>query len=89
MTKVEAGKFNPALAGMGYALNKMCHSLNSADNRATFLADEQGYCSRFGLANEETAAVLSRNKSRLFELGGNMYFLAKLDRAKKPEKAES
>lgn len=81
--KVEPGKFNLGAAMRGYALNKMCHTLNSAENRATFLADETGYCARYGLSDDEIAAVTARNKPRLFELGGNMYFLAKLDRVKK------
>ncbi|MCP3729866.1 hypothetical protein M9978_05420 [Sphingomonas sp. MG17] len=83
MSKVEAGKFNLGAALKGYELNKMCHTLNRAENRAAFAADEAGYCARFGLNAEETEAVVSRNKPMLFELGGNMYFLAKLDRVKK------
>ena len=79
----EAGKFDPAFAVRGYALNKMCHSLNAADARAAFSADEAGYCARFGLSDEERAAVIARDKPALFEAGGNMYFLAKLDRVKK------
>jgi protocatechuate 4,5-dioxygenase alpha subunit len=83
MDKVEAGKFNLGAALLGTALNRMCHTLNTADNRAAFLADEAGYCARFGLSDEEIAAVTARDKPRLFALGGNMYFLAKLDRVKK------
>ncbi len=83
MSKVEAGKFNLDAALKGTALNKMCHTLNSAENRAAFAADETGYCARYGLTAEEVEAVVARNKPRLFELGGNMYFLAKLDRVKK------
>lgn len=85
MTKVEPGKFNLDAALKGYELNKMCHSLNRAENRAAFAADESGYCARYGLNEEETAAVEARDKPRLFALGGNMYFLAKLDRVKKME----
>jgi len=83
MTKVEPGKFNLDAALKGYALNQMCHTLNRAENRAAFAADEGAYCARFGLSAEETEAVEARNKQRLFALGGNMYFLAKLDRVKK------
>ncbi|MDF7775311.1 hypothetical protein P1X14_08635 [Sphingomonas sp. AOB5] len=85
MVKVEPGKFNLDAALRGYALNKMCHTLNRADARAAFSADEAGYCARFGLTDEESAAVQARDKPRLFALGGNMYFLAKLDRVKKAE----
>jgi protocatechuate 4,5-dioxygenase alpha chain len=86
MAKVEAGKFNLDAALKGYVLNKMCHSLNSAEKRAAFSADERGYCMQFGLDEEDIKAVEARDKQRLFELGGNMYFLAKLDRVKKTEK---
>ena len=36
--------FDGEAAQKGYALNKMCFSFNSADNRARFLHDEQAYC---------------------------------------------
>lgn len=83
MANAQPGKFNLEIAKNGYALNKMCHSLNRAENRAAFAADEASYCDRFGLDPAEQAAVMARDKPRLFELGGNMYFLAKLDRVKK------
>jgi protocatechuate 4,5-dioxygenase alpha chain len=79
----QPGKFDPAFAAKGYALNKLCHSLNHAANRAEFSTDEARYCARFGLSEEERAAVLGRDKPRLYATGGNMYFLAKLDRVKK------
>ena len=41
--------FDGAEAQKGYALNKMCYSFNSAENRAAFLLDEEAYCNRFGL----------------------------------------
>jgi protocatechuate 4,5-dioxygenase alpha subunit len=85
MTKPQPGKFNLDAALGGYALNKMCHSLNRAENRVAFASDERGYGARYGLGDEEIAAVVARDKPRLFELGGNMYFLAKLDRVKKVE----
>lgn len=85
MSQPQPGKFDVAFATKGYALNKMCHSLNTADNRAAFLTDEAAYCARFGLNEEETEAVLSRSKPKLFAAGGNMYFVAKLDRTKRLE----
>jgi protocatechuate 4,5-dioxygenase alpha subunit len=81
---IEAGKFNIDVAQKGYALNRLCHSLNRAENRTAFTADEDSYCAQYGLSDEERAAVLSRNKQHLFTLGGNMYFLAKLDRVPRP-----
>lgn len=85
MKNVQAGKFDIDMAGQGYALNRMCHSLNQAGNRVAFAADEAGYCARFGLSVDECAAVIRRDKPALFALGGNMYFLAKLDRVPKRE----
>lgn len=79
----QAGKFDIEIAQRGYRLNKMCHTLNAADNRSAFLADEDGYIDRFDLSEEERDAVRRRDKPRLFALGGNMYFLAKLDRVPK------
>lgn len=34
--------FDGKMAMRGYALNKMCYSFNSADNREAFKADEEG-----------------------------------------------
>ncbi len=87
MSGVQAGKFNAAAAQKGYALNKLCYSLNTAENRDAFAADPSAYCDRFGLSDEEKAAVLSRHKPTLFALGGNMYFVAKLDRVGRPKEA--
>ncbi len=81
---VQPGKFHAEAAQKGYALNRMCHTLNRAENRAAFAADPDGYCARFGLNDEELAAVRARDKTKLFAAGGNMYFLAKLDRVPKP-----
>jgi protocatechuate 4,5-dioxygenase alpha subunit len=77
---IQPGKFHPEAAMKGFALNRMCHSLNRAANRALFAADPNGYCTLYNLNDEELEAVLLRDKPRLFAAGGNMYFLAKLDR---------
>jgi protocatechuate 4,5-dioxygenase, alpha chain len=65
-------------AQKGLALNRMCFSFNSAENRAAFLRDEDGYCSKYGLSDQQRAAVKSRNVLRMIEAGGNVYYLAKL-----------
>jgi len=70
--------FDGVQAQKGYALNRMCFSFNSAANRAAFLADEDGYCRKFGLSTEQCAAVKSRDVLRMIETGGNVYYLAKL-----------
>jgi protocatechuate 4,5-dioxygenase alpha chain len=70
--------FDGDQAQKGYALNRMCFSFNSAENRAAFLKDEDAYCDRYGLSAEQREAVRSRNVLALIEAGGNIYYLAKL-----------
>ncbi len=70
--------FDGAAAQKGYALNKMCFSFNSAEQRAEFLRDEDAYCRKFGLTPEQRKAVKDRNVLQMIEAGGNVYYLAKL-----------
>ncbi len=70
--------FDGDQAQKGFALNRMCFSFNSAENRAAFLKDEDAYCSKFRLTEEQREAVKSRNVLRMIEAGGNVYYLAKL-----------
>ena len=70
--------FDGRMARKGLALNKMCFSFNEARNREAFRADETAYCRRFGLDEEQTAAVKRRNVLDLIAAGGNVYYLAKL-----------
>ncbi len=69
--------FDGALAQKGYPLNAMCYSFNSADNRADFRRDEDAYCRRFGLSDEQRKAIAERNVLALIAAGGNIYYLAK------------
>jgi protocatechuate 4,5-dioxygenase alpha chain len=69
--------FDGRAARKGYALNKMCYSFNDAAARAEFLRDEIAYCHRFGLNEEQTAAIAARNVLQLIAAGGNAYYLAK------------
>jgi protocatechuate 4,5-dioxygenase, alpha chain len=70
--------FDGVQAQRGYALNKMCFSFNDAENRAAFLRDEDGYCTKFGLTPAQRAAVAHRNVLEMIDAGGNVYYLAKL-----------
>ncbi len=70
--------FDGDQAQKGLALNRMCFSFNSAENRAAFLKDEEGYCRKFGLTEEQRAAVKSRDVLGMIAVGGNVYYLAKL-----------
>ena len=69
--------FDGGQARKGYALNKMCFSFNSADNRNAFKADEEGYMLRYGLNQEQATAIRTRNVLGLIAAGGNVYYLAK------------
>jgi protocatechuate 4,5-dioxygenase alpha chain len=69
--------FDGVQARKGYALNKMCFSFNSAQNRAEFLRDEDAYCRKYGLNDAQRAAIRRRNVLELIEAGGNIYYLAK------------
>ena len=70
--------FDGDQAQKGYALNRMCFSFNSAENRAAFRDDEDAYCAKYALTGEQREAVRSRNMLRLIAAGGNVYYLAKL-----------
>jgi protocatechuate 4,5-dioxygenase, alpha chain len=69
--------FDGRQAMKGYALNRMCYSFNDADNRRAFLADEDGYCARYGLDPAQREAIQHRNVLELIAAGGNIYYLAK------------
>ena len=69
--------FDAAQARKGYALNKMCFSFNDKANREAFLADEDAYCARFGLNEQQREAIRARNVLQLIAAGGNAYYLAK------------
>jgi protocatechuate 4,5-dioxygenase alpha chain len=62
----------------GYAINMFCMSLMKDDNRRAFKANEAEYLKRFRLSPEQTEAILKRDYNRMLELGGNIYFTAKL-----------
>jgi protocatechuate 4,5-dioxygenase, alpha chain len=48
------------------------------ENRKAFKANEAEYLKRFKLTPEQTEAILKRDYNRMLELGGNIYFTAKL-----------
>ena len=70
--------FDGGQAQKGLALNRMCFSFNSAENRAAFLRDEDAYCKKYGLNVEQREAVRERNVLKMIAAGGNVYYLAKL-----------
>jgi protocatechuate 4,5-dioxygenase, alpha chain len=62
----------------GYPINAFCMSLLKDENRKAFRANEAKYLKQFHLTPEQTDAVLKRQWNRMLELGGNIYFTAKL-----------
>jgi len=69
--------FDGAVAMRGYALNKMCFSFNSRENRETFRADEEAYMRAYGLDGAQAEAIRTRDVLGLLAAGGNVYYLAK------------
>lgn len=69
--------FDGKEAMKGYALNKMCFSFNKAENREEFLKDEDAYCIKYNLNEQQREAIRNRNVLDLIEAGGNVYYLAK------------
>ncbi|HEX3463741.1 MAG TPA: protocatechuate 4,5-dioxygenase subunit alpha [Candidatus Elarobacter sp.] len=62
----------------GYHLNMFCMSLMKPENRDAFRADERAYLAKWAMTPEQTQAILDRNWNRMLELGGNIYYTAKL-----------
>ena len=62
----------------GYHLNQFCMSLMKAENRERFRADERAYLDEWPMTEAQKQAVLARDLNRCLELGGNIYFLAKV-----------
>lgn len=70
--------FTAARARQGFHLNQFAMSLMKADNRARFKTDEAAYLDEWPMTAAQKAAVRSRDYNRCIDLGGNVYFLAKL-----------
>jgi protocatechuate 4,5-dioxygenase, alpha chain len=62
----------------GYGINMFCMSLMKDENRKAFKANEAEYLRKFPLTTEQADAILKRDYNRMLELGGNIYFTAKL-----------
>jgi protocatechuate 4,5-dioxygenase alpha chain len=70
--------FDAERSRQGIGINMFCMSLMKDDNRKAFKANEAEYLKKFKLTPEQTEAVLKRDYNRMLELGGNIYFTAKL-----------
>ena len=65
-------------ARQGYHLNQFAMSLMKPENRERFKKDEKAYLEEWPLTDDQKEAVLARDYNRMLDLGGNIYFLAKL-----------
>jgi protocatechuate 4,5-dioxygenase alpha chain len=70
--------FDAERSRQGYGINMFCMSLMKEENRKAFKANEAEYLKKFPLTPEQATAILNREYNRLLELGGNIYFTAKL-----------
>ena len=70
--------FTAKRARQGYQLNQFAMSLMKPENRVRWKADERAYLEEWKLTNEQKQAVLDRDYNTLLDLGGNIYFLAKI-----------
>src|ERR1700744_2105096 len=62
----------------GFGINMFCMSLLKDENRKAFKANEPEYLKKFNLTPDQTESILKRDWNRMLELGGNIYFTAKL-----------
>ncbi|MEE8406238.1 MAG: protocatechuate 4,5-dioxygenase subunit alpha [Acidimicrobiia bacterium] len=70
--------FDAEQSRKGYWLNQFCMSLMSPENRDRFRSDERAYLNEWDMTEDQKQAVLDRDLNRMIELGGNIYFLAKI-----------
>jgi len=70
--------FTASRAKKGYALNQFCMSLMKEANRERFKANERAYLDETNMTEEQKQAVLDRDYNKMIDLGGQIYFLAKI-----------
>lgn len=70
--------FTAARARRGYWLNQFAMSLMTPENRERWKADERAYLEEWPMSDEQKEAILARDYNRCLDLGGNVYFMAKV-----------
>jgi protocatechuate 4,5-dioxygenase alpha chain len=70
--------FTTKRARQGYHLNQFCMTLMKPENRKKWLADEEAYLVDWKITEDQKEALLARDYNRLLDLGGNIYYLAKV-----------
>ena len=62
----------------GYHLNMFCISLRLVENREAFAKNPEAYMDAYPMTEEQRQAVRDRAWNHMLELGGNIYYTAKL-----------
>jgi protocatechuate 4,5-dioxygenase alpha chain len=70
--------FTAVRARRGYWLNQFAMSLMKPENRKRWKADERAYLKDWPMSDEQKEAILARDYNRCLDLGGNVYFMAKV-----------
>jgi len=70
--------FDADQARKGYHLNMFCMSLMKAENRAAFKQNERAYLDQWPMTEAQKQAILKRDWNEMLQLGGNIYFTAKI-----------
>jgi protocatechuate 4,5-dioxygenase, alpha chain len=70
--------FDADRAREGYHLNMFCMSLMKPENRTAFKAAERAYLDKWPMTEAQKQSVLKRDWNGMLQLGGNIYFTAKL-----------
>jgi protocatechuate 4,5-dioxygenase, alpha chain len=70
--------FTTTQSRKGFALNQFCMSLMKPENRDRFRTNERVYLDEWAMTEDQKRSVLARDYNAMIELGGNVYFLAKI-----------
>ena len=70
--------FDAEQSRKGYWLSQFCVSLMKPENRERFRSNERAYLDEWPMTEEQKQAVLARDLNRCIQLGGNIYFLARI-----------
>ena len=65
-------------ARKGYWMNQFAMSLMKAENRERWKAEEEAYLQDWPMSDEQRQSILDRDYNRMLDLGGNIYYLAKV-----------
>ena len=70
--------FDADRSRIGYHLNMFCISLRLDKNRQAFREDPEAYLSKYPMSEEQLEMIRKRDWNGMLEVGGNIYYTAKL-----------